>query len=1058
MSDKVTFRFDDSLDYQLDAINSAVNLFEGQEKTEGTTIYRESIREMGGSLERNPRITLSSSRLLKNLHDVQFSSGLDSYDSPLNGNYTVEMETGTGKTYVYLRTILELYKTYGLRKFIIVVPSIAIKKGVEKSIEQLNEHFKALYDSLDINSRSFVYTSKAIGKLQDSFTSSPELSIAIMNIQAFNKDTNIIRQEIEGRPVLWDLLKDVRPIIIIDEPQKIEGTKKKKSSSLKAIEELNPQFILRYSATHKNLYNQIYKLSSYDAYEKGIVKKIEVKTIYGEVPKDFPYIRYVNFTSDLKAKLEIFCRDPDHGIVKKKFDVQKGNSISELSGGLSQYKDMFVHSDPHKIEGVTISSRFGQQTLFDPDTSSSKWGVTIKNGHADFFTLIPGDCTYNEELKLNDSIVTRVQIRIAIKNHLDKQFAILEEGKEIKALSLFFIDSVKKVRDDDAPDGRGQYLKIFDEEYQNLIQEEKYRSGFKKYAKYFPEYTDVLKVREGYFARDKTGKVVEPEETSRKGDSDASVEDSYKAKSKEDIERGISLILEGKEELISFNTPLAFIFSHSALREGWDNPNIFTICTLKQGNSDISKKQELGRGLRLPVDINGSRCLEENVNWLTVIANAYYENFARDLQADFNAESGFDRETVTLRELRETLVKSGIPGEKITPKLVSEFKSELKDNVIINSKDRLTGDASKISTAVFKDETLKEHSSAIREAFVEVMRTKGSRKILIKNGDQPDIDNDLYSYLDEDSFRKLLRDLTLRMEKRTYYEVDIDSDKFILDAAAHLSGLLKRPEITSQQISITKSRLDMKETGEAKLCEPTARYETEEASHFQQKKSDFQIVNYIMSQTRLPRMAIYAVLGELEPEEKEYLRTQDILDIAATELRNLLQMAKAEKVTGYHVIQGYVFDERTLFESDVIDPDLLEEEKKIYRTNAKRRKALYPYYRTDSDGEYDFARHLEDDDDVLLFTKLHKGGFVIDTPYGNYSPDWAIIYRKGESARLYFVIETKINKDKSDLTAKEVCKIECGKLHFKAVSDDVKSDNIKFLYARNYQDFKEKMI
>lgn len=1050
MSDKVTFRFDDSLDYQLDAIDSTVQLFEGQEKTEGTTIYRQSIKEMGGSLERNPRITLTPTRLLNNLRAVQFKSSLNPDESLLGGNYTVEMETGTGKTYVYLRTILELYKTYGLRKFIIVVPSIAIRKGVEKSIEQLNEHLKALYDGIDINSRSFVYISKDIVKLQDSFISSPELSIAIMNIQAFNKDTNIIKQEREGSPVLWDLLKDVHPVVIIDEPQKIEGTKKGRSSSLKAIEELEPQFILRYSATHKKLYNQIYRLSSYDAYEKNIVKKIEVKTIYGEVPKDFPYIRYVSFTSDLKAKLEIFSRDPEHGIIKKKFDVQKGNSLSELSGGLSQYKDMFVHSDPHKIEGVTISSRYGQQARFEPETSSVKWGVTIKNSHADFFTLIPGDCTYNEEL--TDDIVTRVQIRIAIKNHLDKQFAILDDGKEIKALSLFFIDSVKKVRDDDAPDGRGQYLKIFDEEYQNLIQEEKYKNAFKKYEKYFPEYTDILKVREGYFARDKTGKVVEPEETSRRGDSNESVEDSYKAKSKEDIERGISLILEKKEELISFTTPLAFIFSYSALREGWDNPNIFTICTLKHGNSDIAKKQELGRGLRLPVDINGTRCLDENINWLTVIANAYYEDFAKHLQADFNAESGFDKETVTLRELRETLITAGIPNEKITPELVSAFKKELKDNVIINSKDKLTGDASKISTAIFGNETLWEHSAGIRDAFVEVMKKKGSSKILIKNGDEPDVKNDPYSYLDEDSFKKLLRDLTLRMEKRTYYQVEIDSEKFILDASVNISNLLKRPEITKQQISVTKSKLDMKKTGEANLCEPSVHYETEEAFHYQQKKTDFQIVNYIMSQTRLPRMAIYAILGELEHEEIEYLRNQDILDSAATELRNLLQMAKAEKVIGYHVISGYVFDEKTIFESDVIDPELLENGKRVYQTDAKKRKTIYPYYRTDSDGEYNFARYLEDDEDVLLFTKIHKGGFVIDTPYGNYSPDWAIIYRNGDSARLFFVVETKIDKEESDLTGKEICKIECGELHFKAVADD-----IKFMYAKNYQDFKEKM-
>jgi type III restriction enzyme len=1048
MTDKITFHFDDSLDYQLDAIQSTVGLFEGQEKTEGTTIYRQSRTELGGSLERNPRI-FSMRRIHDNLRAIQFQNSLNPAESPDDINFSIEMETGTGKTYVYLRSILELYKTYGFRKFIIVVPSIAIRKGVEKSIEQLNDHFKALYDGLDIKSRSFVYTSIALGKLRDSFTSSPELSIAIMNIQAFNKDTNIIRQEREGRDPTWDLLKDVHPILIIDEPQKIEGTQRRTSSSLQAINDLEPQFILRYSATHKQLYNQIYRLSSYEAYEKGIVKKIEVKTVYGEVPKDFPYIRYVKFTPDLKAKLEIFCRDPDHGIIKKQFNVLRGNSIYELSGELSQYRDMIVHTNPHKIEGVTISSKYAQKGLFPGDTTSDTSSIIIKSGTDEFLTLHEGDCTYNEHL--TDDRVTRVQIRIAIRTHLNKQFAILDAGKKIKALSLFFIDSVKKVRDDDAPDGRGEYLKLFDEEYQKIINEDKYRTAFKKYEHYFPEYTTVPQVREGYFARDKSGKAVEPEETSRGRDSNSSIEDSYKAKSKEDIERGISLILEKKEDLISFQTPLAFIFSHSALREGWDNPNIFTICTLKQGNSDIAKKQELGRGLRLPVDTNGERCLEEHINWLTVIANAYYEDFAKHLQSDFNAESGFDKDVVTMRELKATLVDAGIPVEKITQNLVTSFHKELKNNSIINSKDKLTGDATKISDLVFGDETLLEHASAIRRSFVDVMKSKGSTKVLIKNGDIPDTTNEFHSYMDEDGFKQLLLNLKTRMEKRTYYEVEIDSDAFIQKAAGMLSKFLKQSEITKQQITVTRSQLEMEDTGRARLSESVEQYETEEASHIQQKKTDFQIVNYIMSQTRLPRMAIYAILGELENEEREYLRSQDILDLAATELQKELQNAKAERVIGYHVISGYVFDENTLFESDVIDPDLLEEEKKVYITKSNNRKALHKYYRTESAGEWTFAHHLEDDDNVLLFTKLHKGGFVIDTPYGNYSPDWAVIYRNGDSAQLYFVVETKIQKVESDLTGKEKCKIDCGKLHFKAVADD-----IQFMYAKDYQDFRSK--
>ncbi|RQD80612.1 MAG: restriction endonuclease subunit R, partial [Methanocalculus sp. MSAO_Arc2] len=475
------------------------------------------------------------------------------------------------------------------------------------------------------------------------------------------------------------------------------------------------------------------------------------------------------------------------------------------------------------------------------------------------------------------------------------------------------------------------------------------------------------------------------------------------------------------------------------------------ICTLKQGNSDIAKKQELGRGLRLPVDTNGERCLEEKINWLTVIANAYYEDFAKHLQSDFNAESGFDKDTVTMRELKATLIDAGIPVEKITQDLVTSFHKELRSNSIINSKDKLTGDATKISDMVFQDETLLEHAIGIRRSFVDVMKNKGSTKVLIKNGDVPDATNEYHSYMDEDGFKQLLLNLKMRMEKRTYYEVEIDSDAFIQRASRKISTLLRRPEFTKQQITVTEARLGMEDTGQARLSESVEQYETEEATHFQQKKTDFQIVNYIMSQTRLPRMAIYSILGELEPEEKEYLRNQDILDIVATELRKELQDAKAERVIGYHIISGYVFDENTLFESDVIDPDLLEEEKKVYSTDPSKRKALHKYYRTDSSGEWTFADHLEHDDNVLLFTKLHKGGFVIDTPYGHYSPDWAVIYRNGDSAQLYFVVETKFQKEKQGLSGIECCKIKCGELHFKAVAND-----IQFIYAKDYLDFRSK--
>ncbi|MEG1050036.1 MAG: restriction endonuclease subunit R, partial [Oscillospiraceae bacterium] len=442
---------------------------------------------------------------------------------------------------------------------------------------------------MDLSKHSFIYDSNNPKKVSSSFVETNDLSICVLNIQAFNKDNNKIRSEDEYGQILWEDIKYIKPIVIIDEPQKIEGQKGKKSKSLQAIDDIEPLFVLRYSATHKQLYNQIYKLDSYAAYKNDLVKKITVKTVNGVVEKDFPYIRYVAFTKDLKARIEMFSQKQGDSIRFKSFDVSAGASLEELSGDLVQYRNMRVIEQPHKEKQLKIATDNGTITLSLGESN---------NG-------------------LEDGEAIRIQIRLAIKNHFEKQFSILKAGKKIKTLTLFFVDAVSKIRDNARPDGRGEYLRIFDEEYQTAIKT--YEEQLDKYKQYLPEHDDVLKVREGYFAIDKNKKEVEIEDWD-----DSKSEFDVKAKSQEDIDRGISLILERKDELISFDEPLSFIFSHSALREGWDNPNVFTLCTLKRGSSDIAKKQEIGRGLRLPVDITGNRCLDVDVNELTVIANDSY--------------------------------------------------------------------------------------------------------------------------------------------------------------------------------------------------------------------------------------------------------------------------------------------------------------------------------------------------------------------------------------------------------------------------------------------------
>lgn len=1023
MANKITFQFDDSLDYQLQAVRSTVELFRGiSRKVDG--IYRPNrTRKVGeGDPVRNTDIVVGS-RLLENLRRVQLSNGLFADKALADGNnFTIEMETGTGKTYVYLRTILELNKEYGFNKFMIVVPSIAIRKGVEKSMEQLADHFKRLYN-VDIQKHSFIYDSNNPKQISSKLVESNDLSICVLNIQAFNKTTNKIRKEDEYGQNLWEDIKYIKPIVIIDEPQKIEGTAKKKSKSLEAIEELQPLFTLRYSATHKQLYNQIYKLDSYAAYQKDLVKKITVKTVHGVIPKDYPYVRYISFTSDLKAEIEMFSQEQGGTIRFKTFNVAGGASLEELSGGLPQYKNYRVAEQPHKLKPLQIATPGG---IFALDMEHS-----------------------NHEIEKNEAV--RIQIRLAIQDHFAKQISLLRKGRKIKALTLFFIDAVDKVRDSSAPDGRGEYLRIFDEEYKKFVNAN--RGVLVEYIEYFPQFEDVLKVREGYFARDKKNKEVDVEGW------DSSLDDSamkIKAKSQEDIDRGIELILERKDELISFDEPLAFVFSHSALREGWDNPNVFTLCTLKAGGSEIAKKQEIGRGLRLPVDITGNRCLDRRLNELTVIANDHYDHFAAALQKDFNDNMHYDKNEVTAEILISTLKTAGVPAKKITPELVDTFKEELVSAGVMNSDNVLKGSPDQITKIfdemTFVNETLDDHAEVIKKRFKELMVQKGTKKIQIRNGDNEPYHNEHRKCVTEGEFEKIYLGLRENLMKRTIYKFKLNKDKFIDDCIFEINNKLK----------FMRAKNEYKvETGKAKFND-SQKFIMEEVHYGDQDleieissdpKSDFEIANYIMYHTMLPRLAIFKILQGVE--KRELLDNQDILDEVTQFILEKLNDEKAKNITSYEVINGYELDSRNIFELDNISEEDFEEEWRVFQAKSDRSSAMNEYYKMDSEGECEFAHRLENNSNVLLFTKLKKGGFVIDTPYGNYSPDWAVVCRKeslsDQSIGIYFVVESKWGKTEANLQGVERNKIKCGILHFEAVSEQVKFD-----WVNSYDDFKQK--
>ena len=1022
MGNKVVFQFEE-LSYQEKAINSVVELFRGLPK-EGSEIYSGTTKKTG-LYEKDPvrnKSIVTGNRLLENLRKVQLENELFSDNKVEDNNFTIEMETGTGKTYVYLRTAIRLFREYGFKKFIIVVPTVAIRKGVEKSIEQLREHFKRL-EGIDIGKHSFIYDSDNLGKVSTNFVESNDLSICVMNIQSFNKNkVNKIRKDDEYGKILWNDIKFLRPIIIIDEPQKIEGQKGKKSKSLEALDELEPLFTLRYSATHKNLYNQIYKLDSYQAYQQNLVKKIKVKTINSNVSKDYKYIRYIKFTSDLKARVEIFYQEQG-GIIKfKSFDVLGNTSLEELSGGLKQYSGMYIAENPHKEKPLKIVDTNGELLYLKVGESNNK---------------------------VDSKEAIRIQIRLAIQNHFEKQLSILKKKKFIKILTLFFIDEVAKVRDEKAEDGRGEYLRIFDEEYTNILW--KYRKDIERYKEFFPNYEEVLQVREGYFARDKKNNIVEIE------DWDSSKDDDIKGKSKsqEEIDRGISLILEKKDELISFREPLSFIFSHSALREGWDNPNVFTLCTLKQGSSDIAKKQEIGRGLRLPVDTNGNRCLDTEINELTVIANDSYENFSNSLQSDFNKDR--DVNEVTADVLIKTLRKAGVSKSQITPKLVDKLKEELISNKIIDSKNILNKNIDEMREALenieFTDEVLQEYVEEIREEFIKAMSDRGTSRVEIKNGDNPDYVNDYTSLVDEEVFEEIFEGLANKLTKKTFYKCQIDDEKYIEESIALINEEL-RNYTKATTVRITEASGGYEDTEEFILKKEVDSDKDIEITETVVEKSDFEIVQYIMYHTMLPRLAIFRILSGIE--KRFALNSQDVLETVSQLLLTKLNETKAKNIIFYEVVDDYEIDRDRIFAMDNISEEDFDKEWKVFEAKAGKTNSMNRYYKLDSKGEKEFAKQLEQNENILLFTKLKKGGFVIDTPYGNYSPDWAIVYRNpdedsNKKIGVYFIAESKIDKEWNDLSGEEQDKINCGKLHFKAVSELVRFDWIK-----NYQDFKKK--
>jgi type III restriction enzyme len=643
--------FDPNLEYQLDAINSVVDLFEGQQKKSGmfeTDVMLPATRMQhsqeafsvyaDASLRNN--LGISQDKLLSNLQEVQQGNDIDGRSDELDGmHFSVEMETGTGKTYVYLRTIHELYQEYDFKKFIIVVPSIAIREGVKKNLEITEGHFKKLYGN--VNPDYFVYDSDELEKLR-SFATADHLQIMVINIDAFRRDENIIHRVNEGmggrKPI--DFVQSTNPIVIMDEPQNMETKKSKK-----AIQSLNPMCTLRYSATHRKYYNLLYDLTPVDAYDLGLVKKIEVDSVQEENSVNDAYIAVESITAQrtqVKTKLEIE-KNTREGTKKEKITIRLPDD-----------------------EGVDLYEESNERSAYDGYVIT---GIDAENGYVEFAN---GEQIYEGRVEgeLTEQI-QKVQMKETIKEHLDKTKKLRENG--IKVLSLFFIDKVNNYRDYDQEDTRGKFAHWFEKMYAEILEEE------------YPELDmpEAEAVHEGYFSKDRQGRVRD----SKTGDA------QYDAPTYE-------LIMQDKERLLSFDEPVQFIFSHSALREGWDNPNVFQICTLNETKSQMKKRQEIGRGLRIPVDQEGERVFDHSLNILTVVANESYEDFAQALQSEME-EGGYefgtdrvkdrgDRKRLELKKGWEADQKFLDIWERIKPKTKYEVQLD-SDELVQRVVDRLEG-------------------------------------------------------------------------------------------------------------------------------------------------------------------------------------------------------------------------------------------------------------------------------------------------------------------------------------------------------------------------------
>jgi type III restriction enzyme len=976
--------FEPNLDYQHQAIEAACDLFRGQElcRTEFTVT-----RDKGDSQARlafaendlgiGNRLTLLDDHILENLHAVQLRNGLPPSEKISSGDFTVEMETGTGKTYVYLRTLFELNKRYGFTKFIIVVPSIAIKEGVFHSIKIMEDHFKTLYAGVPFD--YFIYDSAKLGQVRN-FATSPHMQIMVVTVGAINKkDVNNLYKDSEktGGEKPIDLIKATRPILVVDEPQSVDGGLE--GSGRAALQAMNPLCTLRYSATHADKHHMVYRLDAVDAYERKLVKQIEVASGQVEGAHNKPYVRLLKVSSRrgvVSAEVEV-DRETASGVKRQNLTVQTGDDL-ELATGRAIYSNV-------RIGEIVAAKSKERMTLHYP------------GGEKD---LRPGEAHGG----VDDSALQRQMIRRTIIEHLEKEKRLAPQG--IKVLSLFFIDTVDKYRryDSAGQQIKGEYAVMFEEEYSKLAKHSDYQSLFKD----VDMTTEAAKVHDGYFSIDKKGGWVDPDV-----DADGELKNQS---SRDNAERAFNLIMRNKERLLSFETPLKFIFSHSALREGWDNPNVFQICVLREIGTERQRRQTIGRGLRLCVNQNGERVRGFEVNTLTVVATESYEDFAEKLQNEIEEETGIKFGIVEDHHFAGVAVTTA--DGKTEPLGFDNSKAlwtHLRDSGLIDGRGKISNDLRK---------QLKEGTLALPEPFVnqlnqvkEILRKLAGR-LDVKDAAQREQVKTRQAILHSADFKALWD----RIKHKTTYRVEFDNEALLSKCT---EALRQAPPVPTTRLHWRSAELAIGRSGV--VAEEIA---TDAPVVLDEADIDLpDILTDLQDKTALTRRSILRILKE-SGRLNDFLRNpQEFIELADEIINRVKRLALVDGIK-YQRIGDEEFYAQELFEKEELSgylTSMLEANKSVHE------KVIYQ-----SDTERSFAEQLEKNQAIKVYAKL-PGWFKVPTPLGTYNPDWAVLVQDRDGERLYFVVETKSSLFTDDLRDRESAKIKCGEAHFSALAASNKS-------------------